>query len=66
MLSDNVITDQEDVKKVFTMLWPDMDWTVSRFKSVGQIDPKVMDVLSVNEKRALEGYKPTEDVSTES
>lgn len=63
MLSDNVITDQEDVKKVFTMLWPNMDWTVSRLKAVGQIDPKVMEVLTVNEKRALEGYKP--NVSTE-
>lgn len=64
MLSDNVITDQEDIKQVFTMLYPNMDWTISRLKAVGQIDAKVMEVLTVNEKRALEGYKPTEDVST--
>lgn len=65
MLSDNVITDQEDVKKVFTMLWPGMDWTVSRLKAVGQIDAKVMEVLTEDEKRALEGYKPKKDVSTQ-
>lgn len=63
MLSDNVITDQEDIKQVFTMLFPKMDWTISRIKAVGQIDSKVMEVLTEDEKRSLEGYSPIEKES---
>lgn len=66
MLSDFVITDQEDIKEAFTMLFPNMDWTISRLKAVGQIDPKVMDVLTEDEKRALEGYKPNVSTTSQS
>lgn len=62
MLSDFVITDQEDIKQAFSMLWPNEDWSITRLKAVGQIDPKVMEALTENEKRALEGYEP--NVST--
>ncbi len=66
MLSDNVITDQSDIKEVFELLFPNQDWTMTRLKAVGQIDAKVMEVLTPNEKRALEGYSPIkeENVST--
>ena len=37
---------------------------MTRLKAVGQIDAKVMDALTEDEKRALEGYKPKTDVST--
>lgn len=57
-LANLVESDQQDITDVFTMLWPDKDWSIKRFNPISYIPDKILDDLTPDERRALVGYQP--------
>jgi len=55
-LNNNVNGLQRMVERTFKLIYPEIDWTITKFTPVSFIPDKVMDDLTQNERRALFGY----------
>jgi len=59
-LSNDVVSDQQLITEVFAMVYPEIkNWDLTSFKPISYIPDKILDDLTVDERRALVGYAPT-------
>jgi len=49
---------QRMISSTMEILYPGLDWTISTFNPISYVDPKLLEVLTTDEIRAIAGYKP--------
>lgn len=59
-LSNSVVNEQNDIATVFKMLWPDEDWTITRFTPISFIEPEIWAKMTDEEIRKKGGLPPLE------
>lgn len=57
-LANSVVTEQEDICRVFKMLYPKVEWTISRFSPITYIPDRLYDDMTQDERRKLIGLQP--------
>ena len=63
-LANSVVTEQEDICRVFGMLWPDVEWKLSRFSPITYIPDRLYDDMTQDERRQLIGLQPIQNERT--
>ena len=62
-LNNDVISDQQLVTEVFQALYPDIkNWDITTFRPIQFIPDKILEDLTIDERRALVGYAPIKPI----